>query len=211
MTATPHERVVRIRVVTPQEVVATGITRLLEGRHNGRTITSVHNGDAPDIVFYDVIGLHDSDGLDLDSLVKQATTPVVAVTTSLRPDLGEAALRRGAQATICMGATADDFLEIIDAAQSGNLRQRAGAEEPDVRTLPGAEVGLTRREAEVVALIVRGRSNRRICEELHVSGNSVKSYIRSAYRKMDVASRTQAVAWGVQHGFALEGAPAEGP
>ena len=41
MTATPHERVVRIRVVTPQEVVATGITRLLEGRHNGRTITSV--------------------------------------------------------------------------------------------------------------------------------------------------------------------------
>jgi hypothetical protein len=85
MTATPHERVVRIRVVTPQEVVATGITRLLEGRHNGRTITSVHNRDAPDIVFYDVIGLHDSDGLDLDSLVKQATTPVVAVTTLLRP------------------------------------------------------------------------------------------------------------------------------
>ena len=70
-------------------------------------------------MFYDVIGLHDSDGLDLDSLVKQATTPVVAVTQSLRPDLGEAALRRGAQAAICMGATADDFLEIIDAAQSG--------------------------------------------------------------------------------------------
>ena len=43
-----------------------------------------------------------------------------------------------------------------------------------------------------------------------MSSNSVKSYIRSAYRKMDVASRTQAVAWGVQHGFALEGEPAEG-
>ena len=161
-------------------------------------------------MFYDVIGLHDSDGLDLDSLVKQATTPVVAVTTSLRPDLGEAALRRGAQATICLGATADDFLEIIDAAQSGNLRQHAGAEEPDVRTLPGAEVGLTRREAEVVALIVRGRSNRRIGEEPHVSAQLGEELIRSAYRKMDVVSRTQAVAWGVQHGFALEGGPAEG-
>ena len=31
----------------------------------------------------------------------------------------------------------------------------------------------------------------------------MKSYIRSAYRKMDVVSRTQAVVWGVQHGFPL--------
>ena len=34
-----------------------------------------------------------------------------------------------------------------------------------------------------------------------LSVNSVKSYIRSIYRKIGVKSRTQAVLWGVEHGF----------
>jgi DNA-binding CsgD family transcriptional regulator len=34
-----------------------------------------------------------------------------------------------------------------------------------------------------------------------LSPNTVKSYIRMVYRKIDVASRTQAVLWGVDHGF----------
>ena len=33
----------------------------------------------------------------------------------------------------------------------------------------------------------------------------MKTYIRSAYRKIDVVSRTQAVAWGIQHGFPAAG------
>jgi DNA-binding NarL/FixJ family response regulator len=32
--------------------------------------------------------------------------------------------------------------------------------------------------------------------------NTVKSYIRTLYRKIEVASRTQAVLWGIDHGFA---------
>ena len=34
-----------------------------------------------------------------------------------------------------------------------------------------------------------------------LSINSVKSYIRSTYRKIGVNSRTQAVLWGIEHGF----------
>ncbi|MDT5045708.1 MAG: hypothetical protein QOG75_1561, partial [Mycobacterium sp.] len=35
----------------------------------------------------------------------------------------------------------------------------------------------------------------------YLSPNTVKSYIRAIYRKLGVGSRTQAVLWGVQHGF----------
>ena len=35
----------------------------------------------------------------------------------------------------------------------------------------------------------------------YLSPNTVKSYIRAIYRKINVASRTQAVLWGVEHGF----------
>lgn len=66
---------------------------------------------------------------------------------------------------------------------------------------PGRPEGLAPREASVVALITRGLSNREIAAETGLSRNTVKTYIRSAYAKMGVNSRTQAVLWGIEHGF----------
>ena len=61
---------------------------------------------------------------------------------------------------------------------------------------------MTHRETEVLALISQGRSNQDIAEELVLSLNSIKSYIRSpAYRKIDVTSLSEAVLWGVRHGL----------
>lgn len=60
---------------------------------------------------------------------------------------------------------------------------------------------LTPREGDVIALVVAGRSNSEIGDELAVSINSVKTYIRSAYRKIGVTRRSQAVLWGMTHGF----------
>ncbi len=67
---------------------------------------------------------------------------------------------------------------------------------------PGSESALTPRERDVISLVTSGVSNREIAAALCVSVNSVKSYIRSAYRRIDVTSRSQAVLWGVEHGFA---------
>ena len=63
------------------------------------------------------------------------------------------------------------------------------------------EADLTAREAEVLALIAAGRSNQEIAEKLVVSINSVKSYIRTAYRKAGITSRTQAVLWALDNGL----------
>ena len=49
-----------------------------------------------------------------------------------------------------------------------------------------------------------GLSNREIGERLQLSINSVKTYIRSAYRKMGVERRTQAVLWGLDNGIHVE-------
>jgi DNA-binding CsgD family transcriptional regulator len=66
---------------------------------------------------------------------------------------------------------------------------------------PGKALGLTDRESEVLALITQGRSNAEVAAHTYLSPNTVKSYIRSIYRKIGVESRTQAVLWGVAHGF----------
>jgi DNA-binding CsgD family transcriptional regulator len=66
-------------------------------------------------------------------------------------------------------------------------------------------VGLTRREVEVLTLIAQGRSNRDIAAELYLSPNSIKTYVRTAYRKIGATSRSQAVAWAIRHGFPVDG------
>ena len=44
-------------------------------------------------------------------------------------------------------------------------------------------------------------SNVEVADLTYLSPNTVKSYIRNLYRKIDVSSRTQAVLWGVANGF----------
>ena len=65
----------------------------------------------------------------------------------------------------------------------------------------GRAHGLTRRESQVIALITQGLSNAEIARATYLSINSVKTYIRSTYRKIEVARRAQAVVWGMRNGF----------
>lgn len=85
-----------------------------------------------------------------------------------------------------------------------------GDREPRVE-LPRENVSrlneLTEREQGVLILITAGLSNREITEEACLTINTVKSYIRSSYRKIGVTTRSQAVLWGVAHGLALSRGP----
>ena len=50
-------------------------------------------------------------------------------------------------------------------------------------------------------MITQGKSNTEVARLTYLSPNTVKSYIRNIYRKINAGSRTQAVLWGVAHGF----------
>lgn len=63
------------------------------------------------------------------------------------------------------------------------------------------ERGLSPRETEILELVCQGLSNQEIAGTLYLSINSIKTYIRSCYRKVGVTSRTQAVRWGITHGL----------
>jgi DNA-binding CsgD family transcriptional regulator len=66
----------------------------------------------------------------------------------------------------------------------------------------GQQHGLTRRESEVISWITAGLTNSEIAAQTYLSINSIKTYIRSAYRKIGVNRRAQAAVWGLTHGFA---------
>ena len=84
-------------------------------------------------------------------------------------------------------------------------RTDASGERVENGDWPGRAEGLSARESEVVALITRGWTNDEIATGNFLSINSVKSYIRSAYRKIGVERRSQAVRWGMEHGMSPHG------
>ncbi len=75
-------------------------------------------------------------------------------------------------------------------------------DEPAGGDWPGRAEGLTARQAEVLALIAQGLSNDEVAERAYITINSLKSHVRAIYRKIGAESRSQAVIWALEHGFA---------
>jgi DNA-binding CsgD family transcriptional regulator len=63
------------------------------------------------------------------------------------------------------------------------------------------ELGITRRELEILELIAQGLSNREIAERLFVSENTVKTHSSRLFYKLNVKRRTQAVQTGKEMGL----------
>jgi DNA-binding NarL/FixJ family response regulator len=114
------------------------------------------------------------------------------------------AIDRGASGYLSKALDGDQMVSALEAVHQGQIVVPAAAGEVEHAAegeWPGRPQGLTAREAEVLALITQGLSNQEIADRSYLSINSVKTYIRTAYRKIGVTRRAQAVAWGMKHGF----------
>jgi NarL family two-component system response regulator LiaR len=128
----------------------------------------------------------------------------VAFSWSTRPDLVDEAHRQGAAGFLSKELSADEVVTALRALRAGHhvrFLVQPYAPVPQSST-SGRPNGLTERELEVLELVTAGRSNDEIAKRLFLSINSVKSYIRTGYRKIGATRRTQAVLWGVEHGLA---------
>jgi DNA-binding NarL/FixJ family response regulator len=100
---------------------------------------------------------------------------------------------------------ADAALLELDAAEVVFERLGATLDAGEVaarRGRPALPGGLTGREAEVLALVAAGRSNREIAEALVLSPKTVARHLSNIFAKLGVSSRTQAAAYAFEHGLA---------
>lgn len=107
-------------------------------------------------------------------------------------------LGRGCAAFVDKGAQPAELVRVLTSVVDP---QRRSDGVPSGRSWAGKEHGLSRREAQMVALIARGLTNEDISDQVDLSINTVKSYIRSAYHKLGITRRPQAVRWGIEHGM----------
>lgn len=190
-----------VAILTTQDVVAAGLQAILQSVSAPFVVTTGRDEGEPDVVLYDVIKLAVEDGKDLDYWLTQAASTVIAIDRTLRPELGANARDRGVEWSIDLAIGAEELVAVIRDAVSGTLEDSAIARAWEPSDWPGQRDGLTRRESEVLQRIVVGRSNVEIADELYLTLNTVKSYIRGLYGKIDRRNRSQAVAWAIEHGF----------
>ena len=128
---------------------------------------------------------------------------LVTYTWNPRPDLVQLALADGARGCLAKSLPGRDLVVALEAIHRGRVVVDCGTRATRGR-VPSRSTLLTPREAEVVSLITQGFDNFSIAREACLSINSVKTYIRTAYRKMGVSTRSQAVLWGVRNGYLAE-------
>ncbi len=210
----------RVVVVDDHQMVLDGLRAMLAGYSDQVEIVGeatepelaikVITGQDPDITLLDV-RLRGSSGLDLCAEIRkrQPACKVVFLTVYDDEQYLYQALRLGAAGFLLKRVSGAELVDHLQRIHQGevlidpSLATKVAMSVAHLRGeefWPGARLGLTQRESEVLALMVAGLSNRAIAGRLTVSEETVKTHARGIYRKLDVPDRSGAVAAALREG-----------
>ena len=206
---------IRILIADDHPVVRQGLRAFLSTRPDMDVVAEAADGDEalrklrhlrPDVALVDLV-MPGTGGLDV--LVQAGEeglgTRIIVLTSFADGDQVVPAVRAGAAGYLLKDVEPRDLEEAIRAAHRGEalLHPRvAGAVMREVAEPRGAaRPALTPREAEVLALIAQGLTNRLIARRLDVTEKTVKTHVSSVLAKLGVTDRTQAALYAVREGL----------
>jgi DNA-binding NarL/FixJ family response regulator len=199
---------IRLAIVNDYEVVVHGLASMLRSYSDRVEVVeedaNTHPVSSVDIALFDTFAQSWRDRARIERLVSDPKIGKVVVYTWSAEDDVAAGRVAGIAAYVSKRLAASelvDALERIHAGETVRIQDTTGHGGLVAGDWPGREEGLTARESEVLSLITQGYSNNDIVDTTMLSINSIKSYIRSAYRKIGVTSRSRAILWGIDHGF----------
>jgi len=158
----------------------------------------------PDVVLMDLM-MPVMGGIEATEAIRQANpdVEVIALTSVLEDTAVVDAIKAGAIGYLLKDTQADDLRRAIHAAAAGQVQLAPEAAVYLMRQVraPERTEPLTSREADVLRLLARGRSNKEIAAELIIGDATVKTHVSSILAKLGVQSRTQAALHAVRLGL----------
>jgi DNA-binding NarL/FixJ family response regulator len=208
---------IRVLVVDDHFVVRKGVCVLLADAAgvvvageaaDGREAVEAARRLEPEVILMD-LRLPGLDGVAAIQaiLAERPQVGIVALTATDVEDEVLAAVRAGAQGYLAKTSPREDFLAAIRCVARGEawLPPRLTARllshlQPAAKA--EATEALTEREREIVALLARGWSNRRIAQELHIADITVRTHVSRILGKLGVSNRVEAALHAVRSGLA---------
>ena len=209
----PQAVKIRTLITDDHKVVRQGLRGFLELDPGLEVVGEASNGEEavemalrlkPDVVLMDLLmpvmdGIEATRGIRL----RLPEVEVVALTSVLEDASVTGAIKAGAIGYLLKTTEADELCEAIRAAAAGQVRLAPEAAARLMREVraPERPETLTKREAEVLKLVARGKANKQVARELFIDEKTVKSHVHSILSKLNVKSRTQAALYAVRVGL----------
>jgi DNA-binding NarL/FixJ family response regulator len=170
--------------------------------------------DSPDIalVLLD-LSLPDGDGLEgLVRLRRHAPQPrYVVLSASEGHELILGAIEHGAAGFVPKTTQTGAMLVAMRTVLGGGvflpapLSRALPGEPPPAPRTPAEVLGVSPRQADVLRLLLEGKSNKAISRDLDIAESTVKTHLEAIYRKLEATTRTQAVVAAARLGLKLDG------
>ncbi len=202
---------IRVMIVDDHAVVRSGLGKFLAVYPDLELVAEAEGGEQavqlcglyhPDVVLMDLM-MPGVDGVAATRQIHQRypQVRVIALTSFHEENLVQGALQAGAIGYLLKNVTAGELAQAIHQAQAGRMVLSSEATEALAHSLlapPTPDNQLTEREREVLALMVKGKSNQEIALELVISLGTVKFHVGNILMKLGVQSRVEAVALALQ-------------
>jgi DNA-binding NarL/FixJ family response regulator len=219
------ERPIRVVIANDDRIVVEGLRSMLTSFGDRVTVIDTAAGDPEirhavdadadaDVMLIDAFG-RVAGGIDAAIKVLATSPPFAVAVFTDAEDLRLVlqALRAGVHGYLLKSLEPEELVDALVALGGGEIvidhRLAVEATVLAARTIaigdwPGAHLGLTRREAELLNLLGQGATPRQVADDLQLSPQTVRTHIRNLYRKIDVNDRAGAVAVAWREGLVRE-------
>lgn len=210
----------RVLIADDQGIVRAGLATILDNEQDievvgqaadGREAVTLARRLRPDVCLFD-IRMPILDGIEATRRLAgpdvEEPIAVVVITTFDTDEYVHGALKAGARGFLLKGASADQLVQAIHAAVSGDALIDPGITArllarfaSSAATVPAQPLELlTEREEAVLLTVARGRTNAEIGQELHISMSTVKFHLTSLMTKLSARNRVELAIWAYETG-----------
>ncbi|WP_414624346.1 response regulator transcription factor [Calothrix sp. CCY 0018] len=196
------QSVIRIIVVAASPVIRMGLSAMLEDNPKFIVVKSVSDIDEIVELQADVI-LLDWNETDYELIKQQFIWATIIIVDEFADFNLATILAAGVKGILPQTSMESEIIAAVEAVVSGLIvlhpqviNNQQLLKETNLQIL-------TPREIEVLQMLTNGMSNKLVAQNLHISEHTVKFHVSSIFQKLDVSTRTEAVAVGVRLGLIM--------